>query len=337
MGESQPTLITGGAGYIGSHAVMAFRDAGLPVVVLDDLTTGRRDRLPAVIPFVEGDAGDAELAGDIIRSHGIATVVHFAGSIVVPESVTDPLKYYRNNTCTSRNLIEASVAGGVRRFVFSSTAAVYGMPEQVPIAEDAPTVPINPYGASKLMTDWMLRDTAAAADFNFVALRYFNVAGADPQGRSGQATKNATHVIEVAGQAALGLRDGFEIFGDDYDTPDGTCVRDYIHVSDLAEAHLLAVRYLEGGGGSATLNLGNERGFSVREVAEAMQKVSGRDFPVRIGPRRPGDPACLVSSAARARDLLGWRPSRTELETQIADAWNWHQKERKGGSRGSAP
>ncbi len=327
MGESQPTLITGGAGYIGSHAVMAFRDAGLPVVVLDDLTTGRRDRLPADIPFVEGNAGDAELAGDVIRSHGIATVVHFAGSIVVPESVTDPLKYYRNNTCTSRNLIEASVAGGVRRFVFSSTAAVYGMPEQVPIAEDAPTVPINPYGASKLMTEWMLRDTAAAADFNFVALRYFNVAGADPQGRSGQATKNATHVIEVAGQAALGLRDGFEIFGDDYDTPDGTCVRDYIHVSDLADAHLLAVRYLEGGSRSATLNLGNERGFSVREVAEAMQKVSGRDFPVRIGPRRPGDPARLVSSAARARDLLGWRPSRTELETQIADAWNWHQKE----------
>ncbi len=337
MGESQPTLITGGAGYIGSHAVMAFRDAGLPVVVLDNLSTGRRDRLPADVPFVEGDAGDAELAGDVIRSHGIATVVHFAGSIVVPESVTDPLKYYRNNTCTSRNLIEASVAGGVRRFVFSSTAAVYGMPEQVPIAEDAPTVPINPYGASKLMTEWMLRDTAAAADFNFVALRYFNVAGADPQGRSGQATKNATHVIEVAGQAALGLRDGFEIFGDDYDTPDGTCVRDYIHVSDLAEAHLLAVRYLEGGGRSATLNLGNERGFSVREVAEAMRKVSGRDFPVRIGPRRPGDPACLVSSAARARDLLGWRPSRTGLETQIADAWNWHQKERKGGSRGSTP
>ena len=337
MGESQPTLITGGAGYIGSHAVMAFRDAGLPVVVLDDLTTGRRDRLPADIPFVEGDAGDAELARDVIRSHGIATVVHFAGSIVVPESVTDPLKYYRNNTCTSRSLIEASVAGGVRRFVFSSTAAVYGMPEQVPIAEDTPTVPINPYGASKLMVEWILRDTAAAMDFNFVALRYFNVAGADPQGRSGQATKNATHVIEVAGQAALGLRDGFEIFGDDYDTPDGTCVRDYIHVSDLADAHLLAVRYLEGGGRSATLNLGNERGFSVREVAEAMRKVSGRDFPVRIGPRRPGDPARLVSSAARARDLLGWRPSRTELETQIADAWNWHQKERENGSRGSAP
>jgi len=326
MGESQPTLITGGAGYIGSHAVIAFRDAGLPVVVLDDLSTGRRDRLPEDVPFIEGDAGDGEFAGDVIRSHGIATVVHFAGSIVVPESVTDPLKYYRNNTCTSRNLIEASVAGGVRRFVFSSTAAVYGMPEQIPIAEDTPTVPINPYGASKLMVEWILRDTAVAEDFNFVALRYFNVAGADPQGRSGQATKNATHVIEVAGQAALGLRDGFEIFGDDYDTPDGTCVRDYIHVSDLADAHLLAVRYLEDGGRSATLNLGNERGFSVREVAEAMQKVSGQDFPVRIGPRRPGDPARLVSSAARARDLLGWRPSRTELETQIADAWNWHQK-----------
>jgi UDP-glucose 4-epimerase len=217
MGESQTTLITGGAGYIGSHAVLAFQDAGLPVVVLDDLSTGRRDRVPAAVPFVEGDAGGAALVGEFIRSRGIATVVHFAGSIVVAESVTDPLKYYRNNTCVSRNLIEACVAAGVRRFVFSSTAAVYGMPETVPIPEDAPTLPINPYGTSKLMTEWILRDTAAAADFDYVALRYFNVAGADPQGRSGQATKNASHVIEVASQAALGLREGFEIFGDDYD------------------------------------------------------------------------------------------------------------------------
>ncbi len=330
MGESRATLITGGAGYIGSHAVLAFQDAGLPVVVLDDLSTSHRDRVAKDIPFVEGNAGDANLVGEVIRSQGIATVMHFAGSIVVPESVTDPLKYYRNNTCVSRNLIEACVVGGVRRFVFSSTAAVYGMPETVPIPEDAPTLPINPYGASKLVTEWILRDTAAAADFNFVALRYFNVAGADPQGRSGQATKNASHVIEVASQAALGLREGFEIFGDDYDTPDGTCVRDYIHVSDLVEAHLLAVRYLEDGGGSATLNFGNERGFSVREVVETMQRVSGRDFPVRTGPRRPGDPARLIAAAARARDLLGWRPGRAELETQIADAWRWHQKQLGG-------
>ena len=333
MGELRATLITGGAGYIGSHAVLAFQDARLPVVVLDDLSTGRRDRVPADIPFIEGDAGDAPLVGEVIRSQGIATVVHFAGSIVVPESVTDPLKYYRNNTCVSRTLIEACVAGGVRRFVFSSTAAVYGMPETVPIPEDAPTLPINPYGASKLMIEWILRDTAAAADFRFVALRYFNVAGADPQGRSGQATRTASHVIEVASQAALGLREGFEIFGDDYDTPDGTCVRDYIHVSDLAEAHLLAVRYLERGDRSATLNLGNERGYSVREVVETMQRVSGQDFPVKTGPRRPGDPARLVAAVARARDLLGWQPQRVELETQISDAWRWHQKQLGGRSR----
>ncbi len=217
------------------------------------------------------------------------------------------------------------MAGGVRRFVFSSTAAVYGMPKAVPIAEDAPTVPINPYGASKLMTEWILRDTAAARDFTYVALRYFNVAGADPEGRSGQATASATHVIEVASHAALGLRDGFEIFGDDYETPDGTCVRDYIHVCDLVAAHLLALRHLEDGGPSATLNLGNERGFSVREVVETMRRVSGHEFPVRIGPRRPGDPARLIADAARARALLGWQPQRADLDTQIADAWRWHQ------------
>ena len=326
MAHSNPVLITGGAGYIGSHAVLALQEADMPVVVLDDLSTGLRDRVPAEVPFIEGNAGDTALVGGILRSHGIAAVVHFAGSIVVPESVADPLKYYRNNTCVSRALIEACVAGGVRRFVFSSTAAVYGMPEAVPIAEDAPTVPINPYGASKLMTEWILRDTAAARDFTYVALRYFNVAGADPEGRSGQATASATHVIEVASHAALGLRDGFEIFGDDYETPDGTCVRDYIHVCDLVAAHLLALRHLEGGGPSATLNLGNERGFSVREVVETMRRVSGHEFPVRIGPRRAGDPARLIADAARARALLGWQPQRADLDTQIADAWRWHQK-----------
>jgi len=335
MNGPRRILITGGAGYIGSHVVRQLGEAGESVVTLDNLCTGFEQAVKSG-ELVIGDTGDAELLDSLFAEHEIDTVMHFAAHTVVPESLTDPLKYYRNNTTNSRTLLEACQKHEVKHFVFSSTAAVYGIPPKGKASETTPTRPINAYGTSKLMTEWMLRDTAAAADFNFVALRYFNVAGADPQGRSGQATKNATHVIEVAGQAALGLRDGFEIFGDDYDTPDGTCVRDYIHVSDLAEAHLLAVRYLEGGGGSATLNLGNERGFSVREVAEAMQKVSGRDFPVRIGPRRPGDPACLVSSAARARDLLGWRPSRTELETQISDAWNWHQKERKDGLRGSA-
>ena len=328
MADPHPVLITGGAGYIGSHAVLACRDADIPVVVLDDLSSGRRERLPEDVPFVAGDAGDGALVRELIDSHGVTAVVHFAGSIVVPESVADPLKYYRNNTCASRSLIEACVEAGVRRFVFSSTAAVYGMAETVPIPEDAPTAPINPYGASKLMTEWILRDTAAVADFRYAALRYFNVAGADPEARSGQATRAPTHVIEVASHAALGLRDGFEIFGDDYDTPDGTCIRDYIHVSDLAAAHLLALRHLAGGGPSVVLNLGNERGFSVREVVEAMQRVSGRNFPVRIGPRRPGDPARLIADATRARDLLGWRPQRGDLDTQIADAWRWHRKQR---------
>ena len=320
-------LITGGAGYIGSHAALAFREAGYSVVVLDDLSAGRRDMVPGDVAFEEGDAGDPALLVELFREHGVDAVVHFAGSIVVPESVTDPLKYYRNNTCVSRALIQACVAGGVRRFVFSSTAAVYGMPETTPIPEDAPTQPINPYGASKLMTEWILRDMAAAReDFGYVALRYFNVAGADPEGRSGQSTHNATHLIEVACQTALGLRDHIEIFGDDNDTPDGTCIRDYIHVTDLVEAHVLALKRLENSGATAIFNLGNERGFSVREVIEAVRRVTGRDFEVRIGPRRPGDPACLVADAARARKVLGWTPRRSDLDTVIADAWRWHQK-----------
>jgi UDP-glucose 4-epimerase len=326
MSNRHPVLITGGAGYIGSHAVFAFREAGYPVVVLDDLSSGRQEALPSDVAFVRGNAGDADLVGRMLAEHGIGAVAHFAGSIVVPESVTEPLKYYRNNTCASRNLIEACVAGGVRNFIFSSTAAVYGMPERVPISEDAPTEPINPYGTSKLLTEWILRDAAAAHDFRYVALRYFNVAGADPLGRSGQATAAATHLIEVANLTALGLRDHMEIFGDDYDTPDGTCIRDYIHVSDLVDAHVLALAHLEAGGDTAVLNLGNERGFSVREVVEAVRQVSGRDFPVRIGPRRPGDPAKLVAGAAAAKRLLGWQPQRAALEVQVADAWRWHLK-----------
>ena len=320
-------LITGGAGYIGSHAVLAFREEGYGVVVLDDLSSGRREAVPEDVTFIEGNAGNQDLLAEIFRQHGVAAVVHFAGSIVVPESITDPLKYYRNNTCVSRNLIQACVDSGISRFVFSSTAAVYGMPDEVPISEDAPVRPINPYGTSKLMTEWILRDTAAAHEgFAYAALRYFNVAGADPEGRSGQTTKQATHLIEVASHAALGLRDGLEIYGDDYDTPDGTCMRDYIHVTDLVEAHVLALKHLEGGGATAILNLGNGQGYSVRQVAEAVRRVTGREFEVRVAPRRPGDPARLVADPARARALLGWAPKRGVLETQIADAWRWHRK-----------
>ncbi|MCH8998748.1 MAG: UDP-glucose 4-epimerase GalE [Proteobacteria bacterium] len=326
MTGKHPVLITGGAGYIGSHAVLAFRDAGTPVVVLDDLSTGHRERVPEDVPFVEGGAGDGALVRDLIAAHGIAAVVHFAGSIVVPESLADPLKYYRNNTCASRALIEACVAGGVRRFVFSSTAAVYGMPAAVPIPEDAPTAPINPYGASKLMTEWILRDTAAAQDFTYVALRYFNVAGADPKGRTGEDHDPETHLVPLVLQTALGQRARITIYGEDYDTPDGTCIRDYIHVADLVDAHVLALKYVENGGAAVALNLGNGEGFSVRQVVDAARRVTGRDFEVQVAARREGDPARLVADATRARDLLGWRPERADLDTQIADAWRWHRK-----------
>ena len=335
MPEHATVLITGGAGYIGSHAVFAFQAAGYSVVVLDDLSNGRRDVVPNEVPFVHGDAGDLELVGDLIRTHRIGAIAHFAGSIVVPESVADPLKYYRNNTSTARNLIQVSVEHGIRRFIFSSTAAVYGMPDTIPVREDTPTAPINPYGTSKLMTEWMLRDAAAAHDLEYVALRYFNVAGADPDGRSGQSSSSATHLIEVANQAALGLRDHLEIFGDDYDTPDGTCIRDYIHVSDLAEAHVLALRHLQAGGTSAIFNLGNERGFSVHEVVAAVCRVTGRRFPTRIGPRRAGDTPSLVADASAARRVLGWQPKRCDLDTQIGDAWRWMHRRTAG--RGTGP
>lgn len=318
-------LITGGAGYIGSHAVLALRDAGRSVVVVDDLSTGVREAVPADTPLIEGCAGDRRLIGEILVSHKVTSVIHFAGSIVVPESVTDPLKYYRNNTCVSRNLIEACVAAGISSFVFSSTAAVYGMPSKVPITESATTAPINPYGTSKLMTEWILRDTTAATkEFRYIALRYFNVAGADPCGRSGQRTKKPTHLIEVACQAALGLRDEMEIFGDDYGTPDGTCIRDYVHVTDLAEAHLLALDHLAAGNGGGAMNLGNQRGFSVLEVIDMVRRVSGRDFSVRRSSRRAGDPPALIADSTFARRTLNWAPKRAKLELQVADAWRWH-------------
>lgn len=326
MSDNTTIMVTGGAGYIGSHAVLAFRDAGYSVVVLDNLSTGVRENVPDDVVFVEGNAGDSALAEGVLREYGVDAVVHFAGSIVVPESVTNPLKYYRNNTGVSRNLIEACVNTGVRSFVFSSTAAVYGEPEEVPIEETAPTSPTSPYGYSKLGTEWVLRDVSAAHDLRFVALRYFNVAGADPLGRTGQSTPNATHLIKVAVQAVVGLRDYLEIFGDDYDTPDGTCVRDYIHVSDLADAHVHAVRHLSCGGESLVLNCGYGRGFSVKEVLTAVQTVIGESLDIRQGPRRAGDPARLVADTGKIMAQFDWVPRYNDLELIIRSALEWERK-----------
>jgi len=325
MADPATILVTGGAGYIGSHAVLAFREAGYKVVVLDDLSTGSRRAVPDEVTFFEGDAGNQATTTDLLRRHGVATVVHFAGSIVVPESVSNPLKYYRNNTEVSRSLIAACVDAGVKTLVFSSTAAVYGEPETVPINEDTPACPENPYGRSKLVTEWMLRDTAAAHDFRFIALRYFNVAGADPEGRTGQSTPNATHLIKVACQVALGSRPYIEIFGDDYDTPDGTCVRDFIHVADLAEAHVDAVRHLQDGGESLILNCGYGRGYSVSEVLSTLERVSGCVLDARKAPRRPGDTPEVVADARRIRSLFHWTPRYDDLELIIRSALEWER------------
>ena len=324
--SGKSVLVTGGAGYIGSHAVLAFLEAGYRVAVVDDLSTGRRDSVPDDVPFIEGDVGDGELVGRVIREHGIGAVAHFAGSIVIPESVADPLKYYRNNTAASRNLIEACVANHVKYFIFSSTAAVYGHPEKVPVSEDAPTTPINPYGTSKLMTERILRDTAQAHDFKYVALRYFNVAGADSAGRTGQSTPNATHLIKIASQAALGLRQGIEVFGEDYDTPDGTCIRDYIHVSDLAAAHVDALGHLTAANENLVLNCGYGHGCSVREVLAAVEKEAGIRLDIRGAPRRPGDAATLVADASRLRNHFAWQPRYDDLGVIVGTAIAWERK-----------
>jgi len=318
-------LVTGGAGYIGSHMVLALRDQGETVVVLDNLSTGQRRLVPAEVNLVVGDVGDRALVADVIARHGIDAIIHFAGSIVVPDSVTDPLGYYHNNTVKSHALIQSAVAAGVPHFIFSSTAAVYGNPGNEPVSEDAATVPVSPYGSSKLMTEWMLRDTSAAHDFRSVALRYFNVAGADPQGRSGQATPRATHLIKVACETALGKRPHMEIFGTDYPTPDGTCLRDYIHVSDLARAHAAALAYLRAGGEAIVLNCGYSKGYSVLEVVDTVKRVSGRDFEVRLSPRRPGDPAAIVAASERIRATLGWQPELDDLEAIVRHALAWEQ------------
>ena len=318
-------LVTGGAGYIGGHMVLALLDRGERPVVLDNLSTGFAWAVPKGVELVVGDMGDADLVDRVIREHGIREIAHFAAKIVVPESVADPLGYYGNNTAKSRSLIEAAVRGGVERMIFSSTAAVYGDVSGEPVGEDVAPAPVSPYGRSKLMTEWMLADTAVAHPLSYVALRYFNVAGADPEGRTGQSTPAATHLIKVAAQTALGQRPKLQVFGTDYPTRDGSCLRDYIHVADLADAHICALDHLRGGGASLTLNCGYGRGYSVLEVIEVMKRVSGVDFPVDLSPRRPGDPAAIVARAERIRAELGWSPKRDDLEGIVRSALAWER------------
>ncbi len=337
MTVKQPVLVTGGAGYIGSHAVLALRDAGWPVAVIDNLVTGFRFAVPEGVPFYEGDIGDEALLARIFAEQGMGRVgdtgeargaiMHFAGSVVVPESVENPLKYYRNNTATSRSLIEAAVTAGVPHFIFSSTAATYGIPESSPVTEDSPKSPINPYGMSKLMTETMLADVARAHPLNYCALRYFNVAGADPKGRTGQSTAGATHLIKVAVEAALGKRGHVGVFGTDFATPDGTGVRDYIHVSDLADAHVLALEALiEQPRRSLTMNCGYGRGFSVLEVLDAVDRITNQRIERRMEGRRAGDPDALISDNSRIKATLPWVPRYADLPTIVEHALAWERK-----------
>jgi UDP-glucose 4-epimerase len=319
-------LVTGGAGYIGSHMVHALHDAGERVVVLDNLSAGFDWAIPQGVPLVVGESGDQSLVASLLARHGIDAIIHFAASIVVPESVADPLRYYQNNTVNSRALIECAVKGGVKHFIFSSTAAVYGNPARVPVDEDDPPMPMSPYGSSKLMTEIMLRDASAAYGLGHVILRYFNVAGADPALRTGQSTRGATHLIKVAAETALGRRARMQVFGTDYPTPDGTCIRDYIHVADLVRAHSDALAHLRQGGGSLTLNCGYGRGFSVLQVIEAVKRVAKMDFKVELAPRRPGDPAQIVACSDRIRSVLGWRPHYDNLDTIVEHALAWERK-----------
>jgi UDP-glucose 4-epimerase len=326
-GAKFPVLVTGGAGYIGSHAVLALLDAGWPVVVIDNLVTGFRWAVPERAIFAEGDIADQALLARLIEQHGIGAIIHFAGSIVVPESVENPLKYYENNTVKSRSLIESAVKGGVRHFIFSSTAATYGIPDQVPIREDQRTQPINPYGWSKLMTERMLADVCAAHPLNHVALRYFNVAGADPQGRSGQSTAGATHLIKVAVEAAIGKRTHVSVYGTDYQTPDGTGIRDYIHVSDLAAAHVDALeKLIEEPQTSYVMNCGYSRGLSVLEVLDSVDRVTNMKIERRMESRRAGDPDALVADNGKILSTLSWRPKLNDLDTIVAHALAWERK-----------
>ena len=319
-------LVTGGAGYIGSHMALALLERGEDVVILDNLSTGVRDLIPDEARFIRGDVGDGALVRQIILEHHIDCVLHFAGSTVVPDSVADPLRYYDNNTANSRSLIEACVKSGVKHFIFSSTAAVYGATEAAMIDENAPKVPANPYGRSKLMTEWMLQDAAHAGDLRYIALRYFNVAGADPQGRTGQSTPMATHLIKRACQAALGRLPYLGIFGVDFATPDGTGVRDYIHVSDLVAAHALALDHLRAGGESGVFNCGYGHGFSVRQVIGAVETAAGHKLAVREMPRRPGDPPAVVADPGKIKSRLGWTPRYDALDQIVRDALAWETR-----------
>jgi UDP-glucose 4-epimerase len=306
--------------------VQALAEAGESVVVIDNLSTGFSQFLPQGVPLFIGDAGDENLVEGVISAHGVESVIHFAGSVVVPESMRDPLAYYRNNTMTTRSLLNATVKSGVNRFIFSSTAAVYGNPDPVPVPESAPTRPLSPYGSSKLMAEIMLHDTASAHGMNYVALRYFNVAGADPQARMGLATVGATHLLKIAVEAATGQRAKIDVFGTDYPTPDGSCIRDFIHVSDLAQAHRAALSYLRTGGASMTLNCGYGRGYSVLETIEAVRNVSGRNFAVQYGPRRPGDIMTMIADTSLIRATLDWTPQYDDLETVARHALAWEEK-----------
>ena len=326
-------LVTGGAGYIGSHAMLALRDAGWPVVVIDNLVTGFRWAVPGDVPFVQASIDDEATVARTIAEQRVGAIIHFAGSVVVPESVSDPLKYYLNNTVRSRSLIESAVKGDVRHFIFSSTAATYGIPDVVPVREDMPTVPINPYGMSKLMTEAMLRDTAAAHPINYAALRYFNVAGADPNGRTGQSTAGATHLIKIAAEAAAGKRASVSIFGTDYATPDGTGVRDYIHVTDLAEAHVRALDWLvRNPTENVTMNAGYGQGFSVNEVLDAVDRVTNMKLDRRYEGRRAGDPDALIADNTRILSTIDWTPKHADLDGIVKDALAW---ERHLGNRGA--
>jgi UDP-glucose 4-epimerase len=319
-------LVTGGAGYIGSHMVHELVDAGEAVVVLDNLSTGFRFLIPNSVPMIVGSTGDQELVAQVIATHRVDAIIHFAASVVVPDSMSDPLGYYRNNTINTGLLLQAAIASGVRHVIFSSTAAVYGSPDTVSVRENAPTNPISPYGSSKLMSEIMLHDAGRAYDLHFVVLRYFNVAGADPKLRTGQSTPMATHLIKVAAEAALGQRPKISVYGTDYPTPDGTCIRDYIHVSDLVRAHSSALAYLRRGGANATFNCGYGHGHSVLEVLAAAKRVSGRDFPVEFVGRRAGDPAALVADVSRIHAAFDWRPLFDDLDTIVTHALAWERR-----------
>src|SRR6202521_3277678 len=326
MCEPMTVLVTGGAGYIGSHMGQALAEAGEGVVVIDNLSTGFAEFLPGGVPLFIGDAADENLIESVVEAHGVESIIHFAGSVVVPDSMRDPLAYYRHNTMPTRSLLNAAVKCGISRFIFSSTAAVYGDPDQVPVPEDAPTRPLSPYGSSKLMSEIIFHDTASAHGMNYVVLLYFNVAGADPLARIGLATVGATHLLKIAVEAATGQRAKIDVFGTDYPTPDGSCIRDFIHVSDLAQAHRAALSYMRGGGHSVTLNCGYGRGYSVLETIEAVRRVSGRNFAVQHAPRRAGDIMTMVADTSRIRKLLDWTPKYDDLETIATHALAWEEK-----------